>query len=135
MDTIKRSIFWLIFLSIVVYLVYLFSNWAIIVNETFLDKNKLIFGIYLFVFLYYLVFYSIKPMYVKKHKLWNTLIWLFIITSSQSLLLNSWNDWIYFADMFTVIWIFLTAIWPTNLLISNKLKKEKQEKKMEIIEA
>lgn len=135
MDTIKRSIFWLIFLSIVVYLVYLFSNWAIIVNETFLDKNKLIFGIYLFVFLYYLVFYSIKPMYVKKHKLWNTLIWLFIITSSQSLLLNSWNDWIYFADMFTVIWIFLTGIWPTNLLISNKLKKEKQEKKMEIIEA
>ena len=135
MDTIKRSIFWLIFLSIVVYLVYLFSNWAIIVNETFLDKNKLIFGIYLFVFLYYLVFYSIKPMYVKKHKLWNTLIWLFIITSSQSLLLNSWNDWIYFADIFTVIWIFLTGIWPTNLLISNKLKKEKQEKKMEIIEA
>lgn len=135
MDTIKRSIFWLIFLSIVVYLVYLFSNWAIIVNETFLDKNKLIFGIYLFVFLYYLVFYSIKPMYVKKHKLWNTLIWLFIITSSQSLLLNSWNDWIYFADMFTVIWIFLTAIWPTNVLISNKLKKAKQDKKMEIIEA
>lgn len=135
MDIIKRSIFGLIFAAIVAYLVYLFSSWTIIVNENFLDQNKIIFWLYIFIFLYYLVFYSIKPIYIKKYKLRNTLIWLFIITASQSILKNSWHDSIYFGDIFTVIWIFLTAIWPTNLLILDKIKKDKQEKRMEIIEA
>jgi hypothetical protein len=134
MDIIKRSFFGLIFAAIVAYLTYLFSNWIIIVNENFLDQNKLIFWLYIFIFLYYLVFYSIKPIYIKKYKLRNTLIWLFMITASQSFLINSWHEGLYYADIFTVIWVFLTAIWPTNALILNKIKKEKQEKKMEIIE-
>jgi hypothetical protein len=135
MDIIKKSFFGLIFAAIIVYLVYLFSNWTIIVNEKFLDKNKIIFWLYILIFLYYLFFYSIKPIYIKKHKLWNTLIWLFMISASQSILINLWNEWIYYADIFTVIWVLLTVIWPTNVLILNKTKKEKQEKKMEIIEA
>jgi hypothetical protein len=135
MDIIKRSVFGLFFLSVIIYLVFLFSNWTIIVNESFLDQNKAIFGLYMVIFLYYLVFYIIKPTYIKKFKLRNTLIWIFMIVASQSFLLNSWNESLYFGDIFTVIWIFLTIIWPTNLLISQKLKKEKQEKRMEIIEA
>jgi hypothetical protein len=31
--------------------------------------------------------------------------------------------------------VLLTILWPTNLLISKKLKKETQDKKMEVIEA
>lgn len=135
MDIIKRSIFWIIFIAILTYLIYLLTNWTIIVNEGFLDKNNVVYWLYILIFLYYLVFYIIKPTYIKKYKLRNTLLWLFIIVSSQTFLANIWSENIYYADIFTVIWVFLTIIWPTNLLISKKLKKEKQEKKMEVIEA
>ncbi len=135
MDIIRRSIFGLIFLSAIVYLAFLFVTWTIIVNENFLDQNKIINWFYIIIFLYYLVFYIIKPTYIKRFKLRNTLIWIFIVTASQSFLLNSWHDWLFFGDIFTIFWIFLTIIWPTNLLISKKIKQEKQEKKMEIIEA
>ncbi len=135
MDILKRSILWIIFVAILAYLVFLFSNGTIIVNESFLDKNTMVFGLYILIFLYYLVFYIIKPTYIKKYKLRNTLIWIFVITSSQTFLWNNGPEWIYFADIFAVVWVFLTLIWPTNLLISKKLEKQKQDKKMEVIEA
>ena len=135
MDIIKRSAFWVFFVAILAYLVFLFSKWTIIVNESFLDQNKMIFWLYILIFLYYLVFYVIKPTYIKKYKLRNTLIWVFVLTASQSFLLNSGVEWIYYADIFTVIGVFLVILWPTNLLISKKTQKEKQEKKMEVIEA
>jgi len=135
MDILKRSSFWILFIAIIIYLSYLFSNWTIIVNEWFLDKNTIIYWLYVLIFLYYLVFYTIKPTYIKKYKLRNTLIWIFIVTSSQSFLANNGVEWIYFADIFTIIGVFLTIIWPTNLLISTKLQKKKQDKKMEVIEA
>ena len=135
MDILKRSVFWVLFLAALAYLVYLLSNWTIIVNETFLEKNTIIFGLYILIFLYYLVFYAVKPTYIKKYKLRNTLIWVFMITSSQTFLLNNWPEGVYFWDIFAVIWVFLTILWPTNLLISKKLKKETQDKKMEVIEA
>jgi hypothetical protein len=134
MEIFKRSIFGLVFLSLIFYLFYLFFNWIIVVNESFLDQNNIIIWLYILIFLYYLVFYVIKPTYIKKFKLRNTLIWIFIIISSQSVFLNSGHEWLYFADIFTVVWLFLTIIWPTNLLVSKKLKQEKLEKKMEIIE-
>lgn len=134
MDIIKRSSFWVIFWAILVYLVCLLISWTIIVNEKFLDQNYMVYGLYILIFLYYLVFYVIKPTYIKKYKLRNTLIWIFVIVSSQSFLANMWIEKIYYADIFSVIWVFLTIIWPTNILVSKKLKQEKQEKKMEVIE-
>jgi hypothetical protein len=74
MDILKRSIFGVLFTAIIVYLIYLFSNGTIIVNESFLDKNTVIYGLYILIFLYYLVFYVVKPTYIKKYKLRNTLI-------------------------------------------------------------
>lgn len=134
MDILRRLVFWTLFTAIIAYLVYLFLNWIIIVNENFLDKNTIIHGLYVLIFLYYLIFYVLKPVYIKNFKLRNTLIWIFVITSSQSFLANNGPEWIYFADIFSVIWVLLTIIWPTNLLVSQKLKKESQEKKMEVIE-
>jgi hypothetical protein len=74
MDILKRSIFGVLFTAIIVYLIFLFSNGTIIVNENFLDKNTMVYGLYILIFLYYLVFYVLKPTYIKKYKLRNTLI-------------------------------------------------------------
>lgn len=134
LNILKRIIFWLIFLAILSYLTYILINWTIIVNENFLDQNMIINILYILIFLYYFVFYVVKPTYIPKFKLRNTLIGMFILTSSQSFLTNNWSLNIYFGDIFTVIWVILTIIWPTNLLISKKLKQKKQESKMEVIE-
>jgi hypothetical protein len=134
MEIFKKSVFGLIFLSVISYLFYLMFSWTVIVKEDFLDKNKILIGLYILIFLYYLIFYVIKPTYIKRFKLRNTLIWVFVILSSQYFFLNEWHNLLYYADIFTVIWLFLTIIWPTNLLVSKKLKQEVQEKKMEIIE-
>ncbi|HKL44008.1 MAG TPA: hypothetical protein VJ892_01885 [Candidatus Absconditabacterales bacterium] len=135
MDIVKRSIFGILFVAIISYLVYLLTNGTIIVNENFLDKNNIVYGLYILIFLYYIVFYTIKPTYIKRYKLRNTLLGIFVIVSSQTFLANMGSENIYYADILTVIGVFLTIIGPTNLLISKKLKQEKQEKKMEVIEA
>lgn len=134
MEIFKKSILGLIFLAVISYLVYLITSWVVVVKENFLDQNKIIIWFYILIFLYYLIFYVIKPTYIKRFKLRNTLIWVFVILSSQYFFLNEWHNWLYYADIFTVIGLFLTIIWPTNLLVSKKLKQEVQEKKMEIIE-
>lgn len=131
---IKRISFWIFFLAIISYLVYLLINKTTIVNENFLDQNNIIFWLYLLIFLYFLVFYSIKPKYISKYKLRNTLIGIFLVTASQTFLLNSGHESIYYWDIFTVIWIFLTIIWPTKILVSQKISKENKDKKMEVIE-
>lgn len=134
MEIVKRSIFGIIFLSILSYLVFLIFTWVVVVLPEYSKLNISILIFYIIIFLYYLFFYIIKPSYVKKHKLRNTLIGIFLITSSQSYLLNAGHLNTYFADIFTVIGVFLTIIWPTNLLISKKIKQKNQEKKMEVIE-
>ncbi len=134
MDILKKSIFGILFTAVLVYLIYLLSNWTIIVNESFLDQNIMVYWLYILIFLYYLVFYVLKPTYIKKFKLRNTLIWVFVITSSQTFLLNNGIEGLYYGDIFAVIWVVLTILWPTNLLVSSKLKKETQDKKMEVIE-
>ncbi|HRU49916.1 MAG TPA: hypothetical protein P5155_00260 [Candidatus Absconditabacterales bacterium] len=134
MEIFKKSVFGLIFLSVISYLFYLMFSGTVIVKEDFLDKNKILIGLYILIFLYYLIFYVIKPTYIKRFKLRNTLIGVFVILSSQYFFLNEGHNGLYYADIFTVIGLFLTIIGPTNLLVSKKLKQEVQEKKMEIIE-
>ena len=93
MEIFKKSVFGLIFLSVISYLFYLMFSWTVIVKEDFLDKNKILIGLYILIFLYYLIFYVIKPTYIKRFKLRNTLIWVFVIFSSQYFFLMS--DTIY----------------------------------------
>ncbi|HRX63551.1 MAG TPA: hypothetical protein P5060_00375 [Candidatus Absconditabacterales bacterium] len=135
MNLFKRILFGIIFTTIIVYLIFLMINGINFVNEAQIDQRTIIFILYIIIFAYYLIFYVAKPTYIKKYKLRNTLIGIFVITASHSFLANDPIQKIYFADIFTVIGIFLTIIGPTNLLISKKQKQKQQEKKMEVIEA
>jgi hypothetical protein len=98
------------------------------------ELNYITYWILILVFTYYLVFYSIIPTYIKWFKVINTIVWLFVVVISYKFLVNSWYEGIYYWDIFNVIWIILTIIWPTNLLVSKEIKKDKDDKNMEIIE-
>ena len=131
MKNLKRIIFWIIFLALICLLVYLYINWVTIVKDEFKNINLVIYIILFVIFLYYTILYVIRPTYIKWFKLINTFIWLWIIFVSQYFIANSWIDKIFYWDILCLIWIVLTIIWPTNLLIS---KKDQQEKDLEIIE-
>ena len=132
MKNIKRIIFWIIFSLLICLLVYLYTNWVIIVREDIKDINLLIYISLLVIFLYYLTFYVIRPTYIKYYRVINTLIWIIVIFISQYFLANSWIDWIYYWDILCLIWVVLTIIWPTKLLTTKELE---DSKKVEIIEA
>ena len=132
MKNIRRLIFWIVFSILIFILIYLFSKWIVIVKSDYENLNKIFYVIILIVFLYYLLFYVIRPTYIKWFKVINTLIWIWIIYISQYFLANSWIDWIFYWDILCIIWVILTIIWPTNALIS---KEEQKEKDLEIIEA
>ena len=132
MKNIKRIIFWIIFSILICLLIYLYINWVVLVKSEFENVNLIIYLSLLVIFLYYLIFYVIRPTYIKYFKVINTFIWLLIIFISQYFVANSWIDWVYFWDILCLIWVILTIIWPTNALAS---KKELKEKDLEIIEA
>jgi len=132
MKNLRKIIFWILFSFFIFVLIYLFSKWVIIAKQWYESINKVFYIILFIIFLYYIVFYVIKPTSFKRFKVVNTAIWLFIIYISQKFIANSWVDWIYYWDILCLIWVLLTIIWPTNALIS---KKDQQEKDVEIIEA
>lgn len=132
MKSLRRIIFWIIFSIIICVLVYLYINKVVIVKNEFENINSIIYIILFVIFLYYTIFYVIRPTYIKWFKLINTFIWLWIIFISQYFVANSWIDKIFYWDILCLVWVVLTIIWPTNALIS---KKDQKEKDLEIIEA
>jgi len=132
MKSLRRIIFWIIFSILICVLVYLYINKVVIVKNEFENINSIIYIILFVIFLYYTIFYVIRPTYIKWFKLINTFIWLWIIFISQYFVANSWIDKIFYWDILCLVWVVLTIIWPTNALIS---KKDQKEKDLEIIEA
>lgn len=132
MKNIKRIIFWIIFSLLICFLVYFYTNWVIIVREDINDINLVIYISLFVIFLYYLIFYAVKPTYIKYYRVINTIIWIIVIYISQYFLANSWIDGIYYWDILCLIWVVLTIIWPTKLLVTKELE---DSKKVEIIEA
>ena len=132
MSFLKRIFVFVFSWAIIWYLIYLLFNWVKIVDWSEVN-NYIVYWLFFLIFLYYIVFYTIKPTYFKWTKLVNTLLWLFIVYTSQTLI-NSWFDGIYYWDIFSVIGVVLTIIWPTNLLISKEVQKIKEYKNTEIIE-
>jgi hypothetical protein len=132
MKNIKRIIFWIVFSLLICFLVYLYTNWVIIVREDITDINLVIYISLFVIFLYYLIFYAVRPTYIKYYRVINTIIWIVVIYISQYFLANSWIDGIYYWDILCLIWVVLTIIWPTKLLVTKELE---DSKKVEIIEA
>ncbi len=52
----------------------------------------------------------------------------------DTVLLNDVSTHVYIGDIFKVLWVFLTLLAWTNILITDKVKKQKQDKNVEIIE-
>lgn len=122
---LKRILFGIFFLVIICWLFYLMMNWVDIVKSKYIWQKYIIYIVLMLILLYYLVFYVIKPTYIKWFKVINTCLGLFIIVFSYIFLANSWVDHIFYWDIVILIWVFLTIIWPTKALVSKELEDSK----------
>ncbi len=52
----------------------------------------------------------------------------------DTVLLNDVATSVYVSDIFKILWVVLTLLAWTNVLITDKVRKTKQEKNIEIIE-
>lgn len=57
-----------------------------------------------------------------------------LIIIGDTVLLNDITTYVYVGDIFKVLWVFLTLLAWTNVLITDRVKKQKQAKKVQIIE-
>jgi hypothetical protein len=59
---------------------------------------------------------------------------LALIVIWDTVLLNDLTTYVYVGDIFKVVWVILTLLARTNVLITDKVKNKKQQKNVKIIE-
>ena len=133
-DNIKRSIVITIFGLFLLYLVYLISQQALIVKSEYSGRNIPMYIILILVCLYMLGLYWLYPIHIKFSRATALVIWLLFIVLSQVVLANDGYSHIYIGDMFSVLWVAILILFPTNILTTDKVKKAKAKKNEIIIE-
>ena len=133
-DNIKRSIVITLFGLFLVYLVYLIIQWESITKSEFAGRNIPMYVILILFCLYMLVLYWIYPIHIKLSRATSLVIWLLFIVISQRVLANDGYSHVYIWDMFSVLWVLILILFPTNILTTDKVKKAKEKKNEVIIE-
>ena len=133
-DKIKRSIVITIFGLFLLYLIWLISQWTMIVKDQYSGRNISMYIILIAVCLYMILLYWIYPIHIKFSRATALVIWLTFIVISQVLLANDGYSHIYIWDMFSVLGVLILILFPTNILTTDKVKKQKAKKNEVIIE-
>ena len=133
-DKIKRSIVITIFGLFLLYLIWLISQWTMIVKPEYSGRNIPMYIILIVLCLYMIFLYWIYPIHIKFSRATALVIWLTFIVISQLLLANDGYSHIYIWDMFSVLGVLILILFPTNILTTEKVKKAKAKKNEVIIE-
>ncbi len=133
-DKIKRSIVITIFGLFLLYLGWLIFQWESIVKSEYSWFNIPMYVILILICLYMIALYWIYPIHIKFSRSTALVIWLFFIVISQRVLANDGYSHIYIWDMFSVLWVAILILFPTNILTTDKVKKQKAKKDEIIIE-
>ena len=133
-DKIKRSIVITIFGLFLLYLFFLIIQWESIVKSEYAGRNIPMYVILIVLCLYMICLYWIYPIHIKFSRATALVIWLLFIVLSQIVLANDGYSHIYIWDMFSVLGVAILILFPTNILTTEKVKKEKAKKNEVVIE-
>jgi len=133
-DKIKRGIVIGIFGLFLLYLFWLISKQTMIVQDQYSGRNIPIYIILIVFCLYMICLYWIYPIHIRFSRATALVIWLFFIVVSQVVLANDGYSHIYIWDLFSVLWVAILILFPTNILTTDKVKKQKAKKNEVIIE-
>ena len=133
-DIIKRGIVIVIFGLFLGYLFWLIFKWESIVNSEYTRLNIPMYIILIVLCLYMIFLYGIYPIHIKLSRVTALFIWLAFIVISQLVLANDGYSHIYIWDLFSVLGVLILILFPTNILTTDKVKKQKANKNEVIIE-
>ena len=133
-DNIKRSFVILLFGLFLIYLIILLINWEQITNSEYTRLNIPMYIILMLICLYMIALYWVYPIHIKFSRATALVIWLLFIVISQTVLAKDWYSHIYIWDMFSVLWVLILILFPTNILTTENVKKAKEKKNEVIIE-
>lgn len=133
-DIFKRIIISVISGWFLGYVAYLFFQNITIVQSGFIEYNMVYYIILLLICLFLFIFFGVYPIHFKMTKATLFVLGIALIIIWDTVLLNDIANYVYVADIFKVLWVVLTLLAWTNVLITDKVKKQKQSKKVEIIE-
>ena len=133
-NNIKRSIVIAIFWVFLLYLIWLISQWSMIVKPEYSNRNIPMYVILILLCLYMIWLYGIYPIHIKFSRATALVIGLLFIVVSQVVLANDGYSHIYIWDLFSVLWVLILILFPTNILTTEKVKKQKAKKNEVIIE-
>lgn len=133
-DLIKRIIISIISWWFLGYLAYLFFQNITIVQSWFIEYNMIYYIILFLICLFLFILFGIYPIHFKLTKATLFVIGISLIIIWDIVLYNDIHNHVYIADIFKVLWVILTLLAWTNVLITDKVKKQKQGKKVEVIE-
>lgn len=133
-DIIKRVVISFVSWGFLWYLLFLFVNNATIVQWAYSEYNILYYIILTVICLYLFILFGIYPVHVKMTKATLFVCWLALVVIWDTVLTNNPSNSIYVGDLFKLLWVVLTLLAWTNLLITDKVTKQSADSKIEIIE-
>jgi len=80
------------------------------------------------------VFFGVYPVYYKITKASVFVIWLSLIIIWDTVLTNNISNSIFVADIVKLFGVILTLLAWTNILVTDKVKKQHSDNNIEIIE-
>ena len=133
-DIIKRIVISIISWLLLGYVAYLFFLNTIIVQSAYFDYNNLYYLILIVVCLFLFIFFGVYPVHFRLTKATLFVLGIALIVVWDTVLLNDIQHYVYIGDIFKVLWVILTLLAWSDILITDKILKKKQEKNIEIIE-
>lgn len=133
-DIIKRITISIISWVFIGYLAYLFFQNTVIVQGWYLEYNTIYYIILMLICLFLFILFWIYPVHFRMTKATLFVLGLALIIIGDTVLLNDVSTYVYVGDIFKILWVILTLLAWTNVLITDKVKKQKENKKIEIIE-
>lgn len=133
-DIVKRVLIGFVSGALLGYLFFLFTQQISIVQGPFLAYNTLYFVVLFVICLILFILFAVYPVHFKMTKWTLFAFWLFLIIIWKTVLLNDIDHKVYVGDIFALLGVILTLLAWTNILITDKVRKTKADKKIEIIE-
>lgn len=133
-DLLKRLSIAIISWWLFWYVLYLFLKGQTIVQTGFSEYNMIYILVLLVSCLYLFVFFAVYPIYIKMSKVTLLVLGIALIIMGDTVLINIPDQKIYISDIIKVFGVIISLLSWTNVFITSKVKKEKETKKVEIIE-
>ena len=132
-DYIIKALIWLIWVALVAYVAWLYTQGAQVMSEGW-ESNNMIGLIFAWVIGLFLILAASKESVLPNNRRGVLLLWIGVIWSAHAYLADIPSSMVYLQDIMKLVGVVLCIAWPTKALQSAKYEEQKLEEEIEVIE-